>query len=147
MIACQSSRALAEISGDAGNLVHRLQDERASAIKVLNSPAAAADQAKTAYREQQEKTDAANNVYRVSRSTLADVPANLRELLDQIQTQLGELPVIKSITQHPTTGQIAYTQADHPNWWTKHIRFLNPEETCSVPGEEFYKVRWNVPAE
>ena len=60
---------------------------------------------------------------------------------------LAERPDIKSITTHPLTGQIAYTQADRPNWWTERIRFLNPEETCSVPDEQFYKVRWNARSE
>jgi hypothetical protein len=57
---------------------------------------------------------------------------------------LGDQPDIKSITQHPMTREIAYTQAERPNWWTERIRFLNPSATCSVPGEQFYKVRWNV---
>jgi hypothetical protein len=60
---------------------------------------------------------------------------------------LAEQPHIKSITQHPVTGQIAWTQAERPNWWTERIRFLNPDESCAVPGEQFYKVRWNIPAE
>jgi len=60
---------------------------------------------------------------------------------------LGEMPHIKSITQHPVTGQIAFTQAERPNWWTERIRFLAPDESCSVPGEQFYKVRWNVRSE
>ena len=57
---------------------------------------------------------------------------------------LGEFGHIKSMTQHPVTGQIAYTQAERPDWWTTRIQFLNPVAALSVPGEEFYKVRWNV---
>jgi hypothetical protein len=53
---------------------------------------------------------------------------------------------IKSITEHPVTRQIAFTEAERPNWWTTRIQFLHPDETCSVPGEQFYKVRWNVTA-
>lgn len=53
---------------------------------------------------------------------------------------------IKGIDVHPVTGQIAFTEAELPNWWTTTIRFLQPDETCSVPGEQFYKVRWNAGA-
>jgi hypothetical protein len=53
---------------------------------------------------------------------------------------------IKSITTHPLTGQIAFTAAEAPNWWTTRIQFLNPVESVTVPGEEFYKVRWNSTA-
>ena len=60
---------------------------------------------------------------------------------------LADQPDIKSISQHPVTGRIAYTQADRPNWWTTRIRFLNPQEVCRIPGEEIYKVRWNLAAE
>ena len=51
----------------------------------------------------------------------------------------------KSITQHPMTGQTAFTEAERPNRWTTRIQFLHPDDAVSVPGEEFYKVRWNVP--
>jgi hypothetical protein len=60
---------------------------------------------------------------------------------------LGDKAAIKSITPHPVTGQIAFTEAERPNWWTTRIQLLNPNETCSVPGEQFYKVRWNASAE
>jgi hypothetical protein len=58
---------------------------------------------------------------------------------------LGDRAAIKCIGVHPATGEIAYTEAERPNWWTTRIRFINPENTCSVSGEQFYKVRWNVP--
>src|SRR4051812_8187019 len=57
---------------------------------------------------------------------------------------LGARAGIKCISVHPVTGQIAFTEAELPNWWTTTIRFLEPAETCSVPGEQFYKVRWNA---
>jgi hypothetical protein len=60
---------------------------------------------------------------------------------------LGDKAAIKSIAQHPVTGQLAFTEAERPNWWTTRIQFLNPGESCSVPGEQFYKVRWNVAAD
>src|SRR5262245_43210646 len=105
------ARSLAVLSGDAGNLVHGLQDERALAIQLLKA-ATAADVAKLGadYRRQQERTDAANSTYRVSRSTLADVPGNLRDLLDRIEAQLGELPVLRS--QVVNRGKIPLTIAE-----------------------------------
>jgi signal transduction histidine kinase len=93
------ARALAVLSGDAGNLVHRLQDERAAAVQLLQAPASGVDAAKNAYLAQAEQSDAANSRYRLSRSTLGDLPDNLRALLNQIETQLGELPVMRSQVQ------------------------------------------------
>jgi len=92
----ERARSLAVLSGDAGNLVHRLQDERAIAVQLLNAPSAAIERLKDDYTKQQERTEAANVRYRLSRSTLADVPDNLRALLDQIEKQLGELPVMRT---------------------------------------------------
>jgi hypothetical protein len=60
---------------------------------------------------------------------------------------LAEKSSIKSISVHATTGQIAFTQADRPNWWTDTVRFLNPDETFTLRGEQFYKVRWNARAD
>jgi hypothetical protein len=60
---------------------------------------------------------------------------------------LADRAGIKSIAVHPVTGQIAFTEAEPPNWWTTRIQFLNPAETCAVPGEQFYKVRWNIAAQ
>jgi signal transduction histidine kinase len=95
----ERARSLAVLSGDAGNLVHRLQDERAFAVQLLSVKSARADQnerVKTEYSKQQEKTDTANAKYRQTRSTLPAVPDNLRALLDKIETQLGELPVMRN---------------------------------------------------
>lgn len=50
---------------------------------------------------------------------------------------------IKSVSIHPTTGQLAYTQAEGQNWWTERIHFLNPARTIHLPGERIYKVRWS----
>ncbi len=54
---------------------------------------------------------------------------------------------IKCISEHPVTHQIAFTEAERPNWWTTRIRFLRPDDSVSVGSEQFYKVRWNVAAE
>jgi signal transduction histidine kinase len=104
------ARALAVLSGDAGNLVHRLQDERAAAISLLQAGGGGVDASKNAYLAQAEQSDAANGRYRLSRSTLGDLPDNLRALLDQIETQLGELPVLRSQIQD--RGKIALSNAE-----------------------------------
>jgi hypothetical protein len=54
---------------------------------------------------------------------------------------------VKCISQHPVTKQIVYVQAEGDNWWAENLHFLNPEDTHHVPGEHFYKVRWNSPVE
>lgn len=56
--------------------------------------------------------------------------------------ELGGLPGVKGISIHPRTGQIAYVQADHPNWWSDKIRFLKPDRTVRLQGQRLYKVRW-----
>lgn len=51
---------------------------------------------------------------------------------------------VKSITQHPQTKEIVWTQADKGFWWTETLRFLNPENTHQIKGEHLYKARWLV---
>jgi hypothetical protein len=49
---------------------------------------------------------------------------------------------IKSVSLNPATGQIAFTQADSPEWWTSKIRFRNPDRVLVRENERLYKVRW-----
>lgn len=56
--------------------------------------------------------------------------------------QLGGRHDVKSLSVDPKTGQLAYTTADEPEWWTRSIRFLNPERTIKLEDEKIYKVRW-----
>jgi hypothetical protein len=60
-----------------------------------------------------------------------------------LHPQLKDKERVKSVSIHPKTGQLAYTQAEGQNWWTEHIHFLNPSQTVSLPGERIYKVRWS----
>lgn len=55
---------------------------------------------------------------------------------------LGALPVIKSVSIHPVTKRVVYTQADRPEWWTRTLRFLDPTTTIEFPDDRLYKVRW-----
>jgi hypothetical protein len=50
---------------------------------------------------------------------------------------------VKSVSVNPTTGQIAYTQADPHVWWTYTVRFLNPQMTVPLESHT-YKVRWST---
>lgn len=57
---------------------------------------------------------------------------------------LADKAKVKSISHHPADGRIAYVQAEGENWWAERIHFLNPNGILHVPGEHFYKARWNV---
>jgi hypothetical protein len=56
--------------------------------------------------------------------------------------QLAGKSNVKSITVHPVTKQVVWTQADAGFWWTTTIRFLDPDETQVEAGARRYKVRW-----
>lgn len=56
--------------------------------------------------------------------------------------QLAGKENVKSITVHPQTKEIVWTQADKGFWWTAALRFLNPESTHEIKGERLYKARW-----
>ena len=49
---------------------------------------------------------------------------------------------IKSICINPITGRLAYVRADKDQWWSRKIRFLNPQAVLFMPTEHFYKARW-----
>lgn len=55
---------------------------------------------------------------------------------------LGKLPVIKSVSIHPATGRVVYTQGDHPEWWTRTLRLLEPSATLPFPNDRLCKARW-----
>jgi hypothetical protein len=59
---------------------------------------------------------------------------------------LGDKQRVKGISHHPATGQLAYVQAEGKDWWAERIHFLHPSATLHLPGEHFYKVRWNTAA-
>lgn len=56
---------------------------------------------------------------------------------------LRDLQDVKSAVVHPTSGRMAYTQAEAPNWWTSRIRFRHPDGELVLDGERLYKVRWD----
>ena len=87
------ARILAGLSGDAGGLVHSLQDERAAAIVVLSAKDAdtqkkAADKYKGLFVD----TDAATKDYTAHRAALTGLlPPSFRALLSSIDDQLTSL--------------------------------------------------------
>jgi hypothetical protein len=60
--------------------------------------------------------------------------------------ELADKAKVKSISHHPTSGRLAYVQAEGENWWAERIHFLSPAGTLHVPGEHFYKARWSATA-
>jgi len=59
--------------------------------------------------------------------------------------ELAEKSSVKCISYNPSTGQLAWVQAEGENWWAERVRFLHPEHTLQLPGRRLYKARWNVP--
>lgn len=55
---------------------------------------------------------------------------------------LAGLHDVKSVTVHPRSGRLAYTQAESPDWWTSRIRLRHPGGEIVRAGERLYKVRW-----
>ncbi len=49
---------------------------------------------------------------------------------------------VKSASVDASTGRLAFTVAEPPNWWTSKIRFQNPDGVLVRDGERLYKVRW-----
>ena len=56
--------------------------------------------------------------------------------------RLAGISDVKSASVDSTTGQLAFTVAERPNWWTSKIRFQNPDGALLREGERVYKVRW-----
>jgi hypothetical protein len=55
---------------------------------------------------------------------------------------LADTPNLKSYAVHPSTGRIAYVQAEGANWWAERVHFLEPPGLVHLPGERLYKARW-----
>ena len=49
---------------------------------------------------------------------------------------------VKSVSIHPATGRLAFTQAEPPDWWTSRIRLRHPDGEVVRDGERLYKIRW-----
>ncbi len=58
---------------------------------------------------------------------------------------LADCAHVKSVCHHPD-GTVVYVQAEGEHWWSEAIHLLHPDRELRVPGEHFYKARWNVAA-
>ena len=55
---------------------------------------------------------------------------------------LPDEPGVKCVSTDPSTGRVAWVQAEAPEWWAARVRLLHPEGELHLPGERVYKVRW-----
>lgn len=60
----------------------------------------------------------------------------------RLHPQLGERPIVKSVSIHPVTRQTVFIQASTEAWWTDRLSFLAPEASLPLAGERLYKARW-----
>ncbi|HEY8452807.1 MAG TPA: sensor histidine kinase [Natronosporangium sp.] len=91
------ARDLAELSQESGELVHRLQDERAAAVLLLGARTdAERDERTLRFNESQQAVDEARNAYQDRRNVLADLPPGFRALLNDVGGRLSSLPQIRS---------------------------------------------------
>ncbi|HBE68924.1 MAG TPA: hypothetical protein DDW52_12320 [Planctomycetaceae bacterium] len=56
---------------------------------------------------------------------------------------LANEPKVKSVCEHPKTGEIVYHQGTPENWWSDTIRFIGAREDIQLPGQRLYKIRWD----
>jgi hypothetical protein len=92
-------RLLVIAGGEAGELAHRLQAERVSAVDALVArPSGAVD----TYLAAATTTDEAVLAFRRARSRLREVPETLAHLLDRVERQLGQLETLR---QRVVTGK------------------------------------------
>jgi methyl-accepting chemotaxis protein len=93
----QRARVLALLSDASGELVHHLQDERASAVMLLG--ASGDDEAESRvgkYTTVQRSVDGAQAEYQRHRTALTDLPAGFRSTLSEIGGRLSGLPQLRS---------------------------------------------------
>src|SRR2546430_9264627 len=90
------ARILAGLSGDAGRLVHDLQDERAAATMLLaaNEPDAKKN-ATTEYDSLVKASDDAAHDYTTHRAALTGLPASFRALLASIDDGINSLTAVR----------------------------------------------------
>lgn len=56
---------------------------------------------------------------------------------------LADQPKVKSVCEHPRTGEIVYHQATPKHWWSDTIRFVGDRKAIQLPGRRLYKIRWD----
>jgi methyl-accepting chemotaxis protein/anti-sigma regulatory factor (Ser/Thr protein kinase) len=93
----QRARVLALLSDASGELVHHLQDERASAVMLLGASGSDEIESRVgSYTGIQGKVDEAQAEYQRHRTGLTDLPAGFRSTLSEIGGRLSGLPQLRS---------------------------------------------------
>jgi signal transduction histidine kinase len=93
----ERARILANLSQASGELVHHLQDERASAVMLLGSAGEEqTEQRVVTYTEVQQRADEAQREYQRHRTGLTGLPSGFRSLLSEIGGRLSGLPQVRS---------------------------------------------------
>ena len=87
----ERARDLTTLSQAAGDLVHDLQNERATAAMFLSTPTSQA-QNKDAYVKSQDAVEEAKRPYSQQRNTISGVPETFDRLLSKIDENLANLP-------------------------------------------------------
>ncbi|MFF0229948.1 nitrate- and nitrite sensing domain-containing protein [Micromonospora sp. NPDC005254] len=88
---------LANLSSYSGDLVDTLQDERTTAVLLLQATGTQPKaQYQEAYNRVNSRVDQATGPYRQQRSDVEDLPGSLEGLLDGIDQNLQELPGVRS---------------------------------------------------
>jgi signal transduction histidine kinase len=89
------TRTLSRLSEQAGGLIHDLQNERAAAVLLAGSSDAGKAEAKAGLDKVTPQTDKTLQAYQSSRSAVADVDDTAGPVLNQADTQLKDIPVIR----------------------------------------------------
>ncbi|OWV08558.1 ATPase [Micromonospora wenchangensis] len=88
---------LANLVGYSGDLVNTLQDERTNAVLLLGSPKGQARaQYQEAYNRVNQRVDQSKAPYSQQRAEIEGLPATLETQLDRIDSDLTEMPGIRS---------------------------------------------------
>lgn len=93
-----------------------------------------------------------HDLYPVPETDLLSVTTNRATWLFDRDTQgfrphplLANRIHVKSLCHHPD-GSVVYVQAEGDHWWAERIHLCRPDGVLHVPGEHFYKARWDVAA-
>ncbi|GAA2524101.1 sensor histidine kinase [Pilimelia columellifera] len=105
----ERARNLAGLSQSAGQLVHDLQNERASGSMLLSAPdGAARERARQSFESASGAVSRSVAPYTQQRSALTGLPGNVRGLLDDVDNHLAALDGVRSQVRD---GKIALTDA------------------------------------
>ncbi|MER7457161.1 nitrate- and nitrite sensing domain-containing protein [Micromonospora sp. NPDC126480] len=100
---------LSVLVGHSGDLVHRLQDERTAAIRLLglrpNAPKETRDARRATYEEAAKRVDEAKGPYSRQRAEVEDLPSAFESQLRFIDRTLTDLPGIRSQVLNARLGR------------------------------------------